>query len=124
MNNIDDITSAIKSLSENQTKAAELQTAYVTNLTQQVEAGVTELAEQTRSHLEAVTKADSFSNAFAANVAFEDSVKSKVTSFYQKNADTAKNLMDDIAKLYGLAPEAAAPKASKKVAKTATSKAA
>ena len=103
MNKLEDITAAIHSMSANQARSVELQTAYYKDLASQATTGASELVEQAREHLETLAKTDSFSSAFAANVKFEDGVKANVNRFYQKSADTTKDLFGDIARLYGLA---------------------
>ncbi|ARN72895.1 hypothetical protein [Oceanicoccus sagamiensis] len=122
MNNFEEITTAIQSLSDNQAKSVELQTAYYTDLAKQVTDSATELAEQTRNHLEEIAKATTFSGAFAANIKFEDSIKAKVSGFYQSNADATKTLVEEITKLYS-AETAEAPAATK-APKAASKKAA
>lgn len=118
MNNLEDITKAIETLSENQAKALELQTVYYSNLAKQLTEGSAELAEQTRLHLEAIAKVDTFTSAFESNVKFEDGVKAKITSFYQDHAETAKKFYDDLAKLYGLTEASAKTEPKKAVKET------
>ena len=118
-----DISQALNSLAEKQKKTIELQAAYFTNLSKVVTDSAKQLAEQTRSHLETLSQADSFTSAFQAGVKFEDGMKSKLKSYFETNTAATKTLVEDIVKIYSDAPQAEASSGAKKLPKAQASKA-
>jgi hypothetical protein len=123
MNTIEDLNDTIKTHSENQARSVELQAAYYSALAKEVGEGATVLAEDTRTHLESLVNSDSFTAVFKASVKFEDSVKAKVASFYEKNTEAAKALVESIGELYDF-PTNKAAETPNKPTKTARKKAA
>ena len=102
MKTIEDLNEMVKTVSDNNLKYGEIHTAYFDSVTKRLGEGYTELAEDSKTCLETLARANSFSEAFKTQMAFEDSAKAKLIDLHNTEIEAAKMLQDDLAKLVAI----------------------
>lgn len=100
MNTIEELNETLKTVSENNLKYGEIHTAYFDSVAKRLGEGYTELTEDSKSFLETLYRANSFSDAFKTQIAFEDATKAKLADLHNSELEAAKMLQDDLTKLF------------------------